>query len=111
MRNIGRPSSRLCWYIFGVVSNDRYAQRPVAQGPFGSQSEANTAANKITDFVNDPEILSFRTTQLAVAKSQWKSLQSQKTGQLGIALRPVYRAEGDRDMSRFDRIKESRGID
>jgi hypothetical protein len=76
-----------------------------------SQSEANTAANKINDFVNEPEIVSYRTSDLAKAKGIWKSAQSQKTGQLGIALRPIYRPEGDKDMSRFDRIKESRGIE
>jgi hypothetical protein len=97
---------RLAWYIFGPVS-----RRTIALGPFLSQNEAQSAANKITDWDDEVPIpLSLPTRELAKAKQIFKAKMSQSTGQLGISLRPIRNAN-NKKTSRFEQIKESRGIE
>jgi len=98
---------RLAWYIFGPIQG-----KTVALGPFISQNEAQTAANRITDWDlgEAPVPISLASRELAKAKQMYKAKMSQSTGQLGISLRPIRNAN-NRKTSRFEQIKESRGID
>jgi hypothetical protein len=111
-------NGRLCWYIFGEIGQGQSdgqggsrKARTVCLGPFGSQNEAQTAANKITDWLTDtPEPMRYFTSDLQKAKMMYKAKMSQSSGQLGISLRPIHSAN-NKKTSRFEQIKESRGIE
>jgi hypothetical protein len=112
---MGILRGRLHYYIFGAVGfakgdGSGTVGKSIALGPFRSDNEAHTAANNINDWVNDYEVCSYRTSQLAVAKSCWKAEKAQKTGNLGISLQPI-RSGNSKKTSRFEQIKESRGIE
>ena len=106
---------RMCHYIFGAVGvakgdGSGSVGKSIALGPYRTESEAHTAASNINDWVNDYEICAYRTSQLAVAKSCWKANKAQKTGNLGISLQPIS-SGNNKKSSRFEQIKESRGIE
>jgi hypothetical protein len=115
-------TGRACWYIFGEIGQGQKdgqgdgqggGRRPktVCLGPFLGQNEAQTAANKIVDWLCDtPEPIRLFTSDLQKAKQIYKAKMSQSSGQLGISLRPIHSAN-TKKASRFERIKESRGIE
>jgi hypothetical protein len=104
---MGQLRGRIAWYLFGQISH-----KTVALGPFLNMNEAQTAANKIVDWDSgEPPIPeSFNTRELQKAKQMYKAKISQSTGQLGLSLRPIRNAN-NKNTSRFEQIKQSRGIE
>lgn len=104
---------RLAWYIFGEVGEgDGRKPRTVCLGPFSNQNEAQTAANKITDWSTGqpPEPVRYFSCDMQKVKMMHKAKMAQASGQLGVSLRPIYSAN-NKKTSRFEQIKESRGIE
>ncbi len=59
-------------------------------GGFSSDNEAQNAANNVKDWdEGDWSVESYRTSQIAVAKSCHKQKLSQSTGLLGESLQPI----------------------
>ena len=114
---MGMLRGRTHWYVFGVISSTNKdgekvgGGKTVGIGPYRTESEARTAANNINDWAGgENEILAFKTSQLQCAKSCYRAMKSQQTGNLGITLQPI-RSAGNKKTSRFEQIKESRGIE
>lgn len=86
------------WYFFGTCSGT-----PTAGGPHSTESQAREAAYAIRDFDSEPEFFRFRTVQLSEAKRMYRYQLSQRTGNMGLALRPIRSRKSesqDRDISK-----------
>jgi hypothetical protein len=98
--------SRLGYFIFGSIN-----KKVCCLGPFRSDNEAQSAANKITDWDGGcAEVEKWMTTDIARAKQMHKAKMAQSSGQLGMSLQPI-RNMNSKKTSRLDQIKESRGIE
>lgn len=93
------------WYTFGMVKG-----KMMALGPAKSEGSARSAANNINDWDTEPEIKMYRTIQLSVAKACFKYEKSQQTGSLGMSVMPI-RSVSNKKTTRFEQIKENRGIE
>ena len=77
--------SRTYFYVFGSING-----KAICMGGFSSDNEAQNAANNVKDWDNgDWMVESYRTSQIAVAKSCHKQKLSQSTGLLGESLKPI----------------------
>ncbi len=72
------------WYVFAISNGI-----PVASGPHNTESDAQEAIAKIKDIDGVPEFRRYRTVQLSEAKKMFKYEMAQKTGSMGLALRPI----------------------
>ncbi|MFA5049278.1 MAG: hypothetical protein WC516_09705 [Patescibacteria group bacterium] len=77
--------SRTYYYVFGRING-----KSICMGGFSSDNEAQNAANNVKDWdEGDWSVESYRTSQIAVAKSCHKQKLSQSTGLLGESLQPI----------------------
>jgi len=84
----GRPS----WYLIGKVSG-----RTIFDGPFATENQALSKGEAIDDWDNnDWAVKLYMTSNLAVAKSTWKSQQAESTGSMAQSLIPIRGIKTDR---------------
>jgi len=91
--------SRTFYYVFGNVNG-----KPICMGGFQTENEANNNAEAVKDWDGDWVVESYRTSQIAVAKSCHKQKLSQTTGLLGDSLKPIRARHVDRDRDDEDKI-------
>lgn len=108
---MGQLRGRLYWYVFGTIGGQNgKPPKTVGLGGYRTENEARTAANNVNDWADEYQVCSYRTVQLSVAKSCYRAERTQKTGNLGISLMPI-RSANNKKASRFEQIKQSRGIE
>ena len=72
------------WFAFATSGGI-----PFASGPHNTESEAQDSVYKLKDVDTSPEIRRYKTVQLAEAKKIFKYEMSQRTGNMGLSLRPI----------------------
>ena len=95
---------QMFWWIFGYVNGVL-----ICDGGHASEAKAYEKGFSINDWDSDFSVKSYRTRDMRVAKSIWKSEQAGLTGSMSQSLHPIRSIKTDKK-TRLDELKEARGL-